>query len=238
MVASTVKEIRRRDLIKGLGIVSACALTAQIGCRSGSDSTQDSSSSGATKNRAADIQDSVPRLNVILHGMFAVILNSTDQKVRILAPDIPDHVYFASTADINGGVNPADVVWKVVRRLGPKSSLQVAFTPPTTSLYTPPASAPTDRVLINSKASGIKGPGAAAYCTINLPWPNDIWPMRADTHGRLKGPTTTANGLSGLVQIPTVYVLTYSLNASDTPVVYSNSNPLFSIPTGSDGVSR
>jgi hypothetical protein len=234
MEESIMNQFKRRDFVKSIGVLSACALTSDLGCDTKQEQTQNA---GSPKNKAArpDVQDSVPRLNVILHGMFAVVLNSNEsdatQKVSILAPDISDHVYYAAIPDVDTSVSPVEVVWKSVFRINPQSSLKVTATP---GNYTPVMPA-TDRVLINWTRSKIRAAGHPPYCTITMPWPGDIWPMRADTGTTLTGSTYNDNGLA-LVQIPTVYVLTYALGA--TVPTFNISGAPQPMIQGSDGVFR
>lgn len=230
-----VREIKRRRLLKGLGLLSASTLTGLLGCKA--EQKQSEKKDVATRKAPAakcGIIDSSPRLNVVLHGMFAVVLDTRAKQANILAPDIPDHVYLAATATVDSS---GDVAWKDVGRINSQSTLHVAGCS-SSMLYSAPQpdKPPKDRVLINRALSKITRPGSTPYCTISLPWPSDIWPLRADTSSRLSGETYDANHLS-LIQIPTVYVLTYALNAGNSPTFDISGTPQL-IPRGNDGVFR
>jgi hypothetical protein len=82
----------------------------------------------------------------------------------------------------------------------------------------------------------------SAYWTIDLPLPNDIWPLRAAPFnyfvddGKVFG-TYRADEVSRLTQVPIIYVLTYQLAASETATFSCGGNKK-TIDFDTNGIGR
>ncbi|HEY6770349.1 MAG TPA: hypothetical protein VI386_36865, partial [Candidatus Sulfotelmatobacter sp.] len=86
----------------------------------------------------------------------------------------------------------------------------------------------------------ITGKGNDPYCSLSLPWPTNIWPLRVDTITKLSGQTLNDNSIdpSQLV-LPTVYVLNYQITAGSSPPTFSDSfGKPHNIQAATDGVMR
>lgn len=229
-----MKNMQRRDLLKGLGAISAAALAGQVACN-GHETQQNSQPSASTPAQAATAS---PRLNVILHGMFAIVLDTTAKTVKLQAPYVDDHIYLAATPDVvNSGGTP-DIVWRQMRWISKAEQVQVNA-PSSAGKYVapPPNALPTDRAMINWKLSKITGPCNASYCDISLPWPDEIWPLRSDVKTKLSGQTYDYNNLA-VTKLPTVYVFTYELQPGNVPTLSDMFGKNQPIQVGSDGVMR
>jgi hypothetical protein len=224
-----MNSIKRRDLLKGLGVLSAAALTTQIGCHNRQPE------SGISVAPKADITDFTPRLNVILHGMFAVLLDSKKKATTIQAPSVPDHLYFMGIGAVDTSGSSPDLIWTQISRINQSGDFQISIQSPNAKFKRTPRQ---DMVLIDHDLSKIDRPGTAPYFTITLPWPDDILPLRADTSTVLIGRTVDDNSLS-LLQIPTVYVLSYELMPREFPMLKDNTaGTMQKIVGGADGVVR
>jgi len=228
-----VKDLNRRDILKGLGMISAASLTPQIA----SSAQQKQKSEAPAAKKAAVTGGTL--LNVILHGTYTVLLDQ-GQRVTLMAPNVSDHVYFAATADLDATSGTPEVIWRQIRWIYPDPTFVVNITGGSGKYPKPtPQNLPTDRVMIDWDLSKIKKFAKAPYHSLSLPWPDDIIPLRCDkgNSNTLGGQTYKDNNLN-LTQLPTVYALAYQLPAGSKPTFKDNFNNDQAIPVGSDGVMR
>ena len=189
--------MNRRTLLKSLA--AASLVTLNDGCKPEKPNVK----------RGVPAKDPYGRLNIVLHGMFAISLDNTDSrnlKAWLYAPDVPDHLYAAGAIDVDslGGTT-----WLWQQRIGPSTSSKITIPkhPDATKL---PSGLQVSISWNTSKIdhlSKIKPP----YWNISLPVPDAIWAMRQTSSNILdpNGKTYKDNRLN-VTQVPTVYVLTYT----------------------------
>jgi hypothetical protein len=199
--------MERREFFKGLAMISLASGLAQSGC---SHEKQRKS-----KSFTKDLQG---RLNVVLHGMFAVVLDAKDaanKAVHLLAPKVSDHLYAAAAADVDPATG--DIQWLWQQRIEPAAKTEVKVPSRPASTGNPTS---LDFKLGFNKSRIIKMAGTEYWHT-TLPMPDDILGLRASTDNPFdtNGMTYKWNGLS-VSRVPTVLILTYSpigLNAGKVP---------------------
>jgi hypothetical protein len=228
-----MKEINRRDVLKGLGVVSAAGLTSQVACHNQQQPTQPQAISPKAVVPPGTL------LNIVLHGTYAIILEhgKNGKSVTLKAPFVSDHVYYAATADLDAA---GEVIWRQTSWIFQNTSFAVDIQGSSSSMAVPnPASLQTDRVIIDWDLSKIKGYDIhnPPYHSVSLPWPDGIYPLRADHKNTLTGQTLKDNNVAPK-QIPTVYVLAYKFATYNTPTFKDNLGFDRPIPVGSDGVMR
>jgi hypothetical protein len=187
--------MERREFFKGLAMISLASGLAQSGC---SDE----------KQRKPFTKDPDGRLNVVLHGMFAVVLDPKDaanKAVHLLAPRVSDHLYAAAAADIDPATG--DIVWKWQQRIESGAKTEVKVPGRLASTGNP---SHLDFKLGFNKSRIVRIAGAEYWHTA-LPMPDEIWGFRASTDNPFEtsGKTYQWNALN-VTRVPTVLVLTYS----------------------------
>ena len=229
-----MKYINRRDVLKGLGVVSAAGLTSQLACdaKQGPRKSESPVSQKPSATRGE-------QLNIVLHGTYAILLEQ-GKTITLQAPYVADHIYFAATADLDKTAATPEVIWRHINWILANSPFAVNITGSLGSYPKPdPFNLPTDRVMIDWGRSKIRGSSKKPYHSLSLPWPDGISALRADKNKRntLGGQTYTDNNLN-LTQLPTVYVLKYDLPAGSAPTFTDNLGNNQKIPLGTDGVMR
>ena len=211
-----MNNINRRNALKILGGVPLAASALElISCESGSDN---SNARGQKKlSQKASVIDSTPRLNIILHGMFALCFDYkvTPNTLTILAPKLYGHTYGAGDWRKELFLDQEDGAYdlKYASATNPMSAQRVKQVP---------------GGLIAWKASGVSGiqaPGSdpSPYCKLNVGLPDDIWALRklvrtASDLPFFEGKAASDNGLDSVLELPLVYVLTYTnVDASNPP---------------------
>jgi hypothetical protein len=205
--------MERREFFKGLAMISLASGLAQSGC---SHEKQLKS-----KSFTKDLQG---RLNVVLHGMFAVVLDSKDaanKAVHLLAPKVSDHLYAAAAADVDPATS--DIQWLWQQRIEPGAKTEVKIPSRLASTGSPTH---LDFKLGFNKSRIVKIAGKE-YWNTALPMPDEIWGVRAsnDDPFNPNGMTYKWNALT-VPRVPTVLVLTYSpidLNAGKAPTFVDKS---------------
>lgn len=209
-----MKNINRRNALRILGGIPLAASAFElISCNSGSENA-----AGQRKTAlSAKTVDSTPRLNIILHGMFALCFDyvAAPSTLTVLAPKLYGHTYGAGDWRKESFLDKEDGTYdlKFASAKTPISAQQVKQVP---------------GALIAWKVSGVSGiqaPGsdASPYCRLNVGIPDDIWALRslvrtANDPPFFEGKTASDNSLDSVLQLPLVYVLTYTnVDASNPP---------------------
>jgi len=224
-----MKNINRRDVLKGMSAISAAGLTAQMACN-----TQQ------TPAKPEVVRTAVPAgtlLNIVLHGTYAIVLEH-GKTITLKAPTVADHVYYAATADLDA--TTGEVIWRQISWIVQNSSLAVKIRGSSSGMPIPdPKNLPTDRVMIDWGLSKIKDYDAhnPPYHFLSLPWPDNIYALRGDSRNALTGRTLKDNNVTPK-RLPTVYVLAYNFATPSAPVFTNNFGTDETIPVGSDGVMR
>jgi hypothetical protein len=189
--------ITRRALMKGISILPLAASgMSLLSCEKGA------SNGPALQAVPATTTDKTPRVNVILHGMFAMIfdysqtLTGGSMPLLLMAPKVDMHAYGAGT-------------WKKETQLvqGAKCVLQgvTCNTKFDINGY-------STNPLINMK--GALPTGTAPYCSFQLPFPDDIVPLRVLKRGGgssffSPGATSYAKQVDNATELPMAYALMY-----------------------------
>jgi hypothetical protein len=208
-----VNNITRRNAFKILcGVPLAASALELISSESGS---KDASGQKKTAKIAKTV-DSTPRLNVVLHGMFALCFDykSTPNTLTILAPKLYGHTYGAGDWRKESFLDQED------------GSYDLKFASAKTPM-SPQQVKQVSGALIAWRASGVSGiqaPGSdvSPYCTLNVGIPDDIWALRklvrtASDPPFFEGKAASDNGLDSVLQLPLVHVLTYTNVDSSNP---------------------
>lgn len=138
-------------------------------------------------------------LNVYLHGMFAVVFDKTKQIVQLLPPSVggsTPHIYLA------GDMQSPPF------RLQPGGYYSAGLPKIVTN---PPKIDPTQNVVVNVSGN-IKPGNGTPHCTIELPFPNNFYPLRTVAPPLGKFIFDNPTGLSQPpVAVPLVSMLQYQL---------------------------
>lgn len=226
--------MERREFFKGLAMISLASGLIESSC---SDQKQHKLDQ---KQRKLLSKDPNGRLNVVLHGMFAVVLDPKDpnnKAVHLLAPKVSDHLYVAATADVDAATGDIQWLWQQRIEPGAKSEIKVQGRLGSTGNPTH-----LDFKLGFNKSHIVKMAGAE-YWNITLPMPDDISGLRASSENPfdISGKTYQWNALS-VSRVPTVLILTYSpidLNAGKAPTFVDKSGTTQEIAISkTDNVAR
>jgi hypothetical protein len=240
------KAMKRRDFVKSLAGTPVALLMPEF--RSGRQTAP-----AEAEVRAESFHESTPpnaatkRVNVLVHGMFAIVVDRKGtKKVHLKAPlvggTIP-HRYHAQTftvdphdssnlvkgwnADYEASVQTSSTV-KFDR--GPVSKLDLVLPDP-------------QRLIVDVSSKKV---GDQPFWSIELPVPDDIWPLRAtpfnylDSSPIINGSfndTYVNNGMTFFQQLPIIYVLTYDKVPSDEKVTFSSGGFTQDVPFDA-GVAR
>ncbi len=190
-----MRDINRRDVLKGLGALTSVALAAGINAQREKRGQGDI----PTTRTALPCATLFPRVNIVLHGMHALVFEKSVPRLKILIPNVPGHSFAAGN-------------------FGEELSLDANTTPYSLSNAPGGSAAPapgrTDNVVV-ALSKGINY-GDAPYCLFDLPWPDCIVPFRTYHLPNgvplfLPGSTATDNQLGLVTSIPMINVLSYKL---------------------------
>jgi hypothetical protein len=241
--------MKRRDFVKGLAAAPIAMMTPQVDAARiiSLEATPGASTAASSKPNPADGTSKL--LNILVHGLFAIVLDRSGKRyggnsgrVRLLAPWVAPHVYRAQSFKPSGAAQGITPCWNPEYSLSASASDSVTLTKPhgLTSQLKKTHLGDTLRLVVDVE----KHPdvAASAYWTIDLPLPDDIWPLRATPFnyflddGNVFG-TYRADEVSSLEQIPIIYVLTYQL-AADEKATFSFGGSSKTIEFDSNGIER
>jgi hypothetical protein len=221
--------MQRRELLQGLAAISLASVVTQIGC---------------SRPKMKMQKDSQGRLNIVLHGMFAVGLdlrNPLKKRAWLLAPKVRDHLYAVGTADVTA---TSDIQWLWEARVEAGQQSQIVIPTRDPALGKLPTQLDW---LLGWKKSRIDHLKGNEHWNIALPMPDDVWGLRAYSGNPFdtRGNTYQWNSLA-VSQVPTVLVLTYypvDLTAANVPlfkdVTPGTTQPPIPIPfSANDNVAR
>jgi len=216
--------MKRREFLKGLAAAQLGMLTAQIGCHN-NDATAPTGVGARGPDKVTQ------RLNVVVHGMFAIVV---DQKgklgdrpgVYLKAPEVSGHHFVAKafTAD-NGNLKPASG-WETDYEV-PQLKLipdKISFSRKKEStIYID--NRLQDRIIVDV-SQHMKRKATDPWWTVDLPVPDEIWPLRATRYNCFdpRYPSYTTNGMSPSQECPLVYVLTYNVDTGSQVLFDSGQN--------------
>lgn len=211
-----MSNMTRRSVIKQLSVLPLAASGASLlSCSKAANNGPPLTASSASKG------DKTPRLNVVLHGMFAMIfdytqsLASASTPLLLMTPKVDMHVYGAGT-------------WKQEAQLDEGKMYTLKGVKCNTNFDIHGAEYATNP-LINLTAP--LPSGTAPYCSFQLPFPDDIVPLRIlkRTSGKaffLPGSTSYAKQIDGTTELPMIYVLMYE-NFDGTAIELTSKNDTF-----------
>jgi hypothetical protein len=214
-------KLTRREALQG---VSAISLAAAAGSLISCGKTQEPRNTNSPQSPLAVITDSSPRVNIVVHGMTAMIFDVPAQKVFLKAPKVPHHVYGAGKwneemALMEGAVYKLSGV-SLSKPIDLKNYAALPW--------------------VDWKNSGITGYKNPPFCAFELPFPEDIWPLRPLPRGATSlftGNTAMSNKLDQTAALPLVYVLTYT-NFTGTPSLADPNDPLHPVWVGDAGATN
>lgn len=224
--------MKRRDFVKGLAAVPLAAIASQI-----ARPTSDGRASSA-RRVAIDCKQGAWRLNVVVHGMFVIVVDKKAGKVLLRAPKVggqTPHRYCAKSFTVDGAGKPTEI-WN--------------YDPVEGTVDTPQFSTcggakfgistgEKNRLAIDVSRNA---DGNTPFWTIKLPMPDDICGLRAtpfnyfapcsigDCEDPVNDPpslTYKFNGMSWDQHCPLVYLLTYQIPANERIVLSANKEVKF-----------
>ena len=240
--------MKRRDFVKSLAAAQLVMMAAETGCGKPEGSTVPAAGGAAKPNEAAPADGTVKRLNVVVHGMFAIVIDrKREKKVYLKAPEVGGttaHRYRAQTFTV-APHNPLNLVqgWNSdYEAMSAQTTSSVEFERGKEASLG--LTLPHDKRLIVDVSQ--KAPGISPYWTIGLPVPDDIWSLRAmpfnylDRRKFIDGSFNESyinNGMYAWQQLPIIYVLTYDKVPVDKKVTFISGGYTQEVPFDA-GVGR
>ena len=178
-----MKKLNRRDVLKSLAALSAASTLGPLAAQA-----------------ASSCAGVFPHVNIVLHGMQALVFDQTNKKLNILVPNVPGHSFAAGNFGHEQPLEPNTLA-------NPYLLNNV-----TAGSFGGPAPNSSDHVVI-SWSKSISGYGDAPYCVFQLPWPDCFIKLREYQPGVpffLPGSTVTDHSLDKVTSVPMIYVLTYT----------------------------
>jgi hypothetical protein len=191
-----MKEIKRRNVLKGIASLSALSMLGRLAAQTGVHGEQ----KAVLASTPSACAGKFPRVNVVLHGLQALIFDQTQKKLRILVPNVPDHAFAVGNFGHEQPLNSSTLA-------NPHTLSNV-----TGGSFGGPTPGSTDNVVIKW-SKGIMDYGDAPYCVFELPWPDCVIQLREYKPGVpffLPGATVTDHSLNTVTSVPLIYVLSYT----------------------------
>lgn len=223
--------MKRRDFVKSLAGTPVALLMPEFR-GSGQIAPAKAAVRAESLNEPTPVNGATKRLNVLVHGMFAIVVDRKGtKKVYLKAPlvggTIP-HRYRAQTFTVDPH-DSSNLVngWSADYEASVQTSSTLDFDRGPTSKLD--LVAPDSQRLIVDV--GNKKDGDQPFWSIELPVPDDIWPLRAtpfnylDSSPIINGSfndTYINNGMTFFQQLPIIYVLTYDEVPSDGKVTFGS----------------
>lgn len=243
--------MKRREFVKGLAQMAMIVPGANA-----LNALPVPSDSSAEKKKPQAANCSNNKLNVVVHGMFAIVvdrqgkLGNGNKFVYLKSPQIAGvnpHCYRAQAyvPDGNGGVNK---VWSTDYDVSaPSNDDSVIFKRCQDAKLG--LSTAADRLIVDVSQKTFDRSSTTPFWTIKLPIPDKIYPLRATPFNYLDGSvwvrdannhavintTYPDNGMQNVEALPTIYVLTYNQIALGETVTFSGNGQ--TVPL-SGGVGR
>jgi len=233
--------MKRRDFVKGLAATPLVTMAPKAGAIGNRMAVTGSSlADGATK-----------RLNVVVHGMFVIAIDTKANKVYLKAPKVDTHAYraqaFITDPNDKNGVLPAWPTQAHPQDYDEVKSTNTAVTNDTldfdrggASTLVPLDLGDAERIAVNSNLSTKVSP----IWNVTLWMPDDIWPLRETRFNYFdsSGNSTDsyhANEMYGTQRCAISHVLTYNQIPAKAEVTFlTMSGKSLQVPWGSDGVGR
>lgn len=215
--------MKRREFMKRImaGVGGIATQTGFIGSRTWASTLP--ASTGSTKAESAD--PTTQRLNVIVHGTFAIIVDLKSQKpaVYLKAPNVNGHVYRAQSFTLDPK-DPTNVIngWSMDYQPNMSASDVVQFDRGVPSNFRPRIGE-ANRIVVDVTNLGARNP---PFWTVKLPVPDDIWPLRATPYNYFDSTgssidTYHRNEMHFDQQCPIIYILTYANLDPSQMVIFS-----------------
>lgn len=209
-----MSKLTRRSVLQGMSLLSIGSFSGSfLSCKTNSSEDQ-----GLTPK--AGIADKNPRVNVVLHGMFAMMFDyrnvaASPYPLTVLVPEIDMHAYGAGA-------------WKKEKQMMKGSTYQLQGLKSNPSFDIAGTQFATDALI---KASGPLTYGTQPYCILQLPFPDSIVSLRVLKSGAspFRNSGTYGSQLQTTRTLPLIYVLGYeNFNGGTTQLIDPiNHNPLW-----------
>jgi hypothetical protein len=233
--------MKRREFVKSLAAAQLAMMVAEAGCDSRKEPTAQTEGGAANSKASTPAAGGTKQLNVVVHGMFAIVVDRKGAKKTYLkAPAVggkAPHRYRAQTFTVDPK-DPSNLIpgWQndyEVASAQTSSSVEFDRGPDSKlSLILPD----NNRLIVDVST---KTPGVLPYWTVGLPVPDDILPLRAtpfnylDSSKFINGSFNESyinNGMNFFQQFPIIYVLTYNKIPIDNKVNFTSGGYTQEVP--------